>query len=525
MRTVRDVLEKGKKGAFYARVSSDRQTIAAQRHHVYEFIKNYECEIVEEYVDHGKSAFKKRLIQRPQMMALLRDVEQGKYDFVITYADDRLARSEIEHAQIRLLMKGVDTDVILTSTAELYTERDIITQLIREGGTRYEVERISARTKDAYNQRTDYGEWMGGPVPFGYEQDEKTKKFSILKDEREIVLKIYQLYQSGEGFADIAKKLNEQKEKTNTMVWRKERVKQILTNPIYAGYVTSGRLKSGSGNSIEDLSKWKMAQCKEIPPIMTQEEWFATFHLFEKKRNKELPPKQFKTEYVLRDLIYCKKCDNPLLPKNQETTGGNGKKYGMKKYMCSNKTCKTWFPTEELHTLVFDSVMKEVTDKVISKSQTELMYEIEQGLEKDIKRIQKEIQRLKQQVNDSLVWIKDAEREIDELYNRKKRLVEADPEIDPLLDVMLDYRVHLLHEIKGSEELIAKKEAEVKRIEEVDSNQRVLEKNVLQAFQIEFANIQTDVKKVRQFLVYLIDKIIIDQNGNTEYILKINLEQ
>ncbi|MCU0095273.1 DUF3450 domain-containing protein [Bacillus sp. OR9] len=196
----------------------------------------------------------------------------------------------------------------------------------------------------------------------------------------------------------------------------------------------------------------------------------------------------------------------------------------MKKYMCSNKTCKTWFPTEELHTLVFDSVMKEVTDKVISKSQTELMYEIEQGLEKDIKRIQKEIQRLKQQVNDSLVWIKDAEREIDELYNRKKRLVEADPEIDPLLDVMLDYRVHLLHEIKESEELIAKKEAEVKRIEEVDSNQRILEKNVLQAFQIEFANIQTDVKKVRQFLVYLIEKIIIDQNGNTEYILKINLE-
>ena len=105
-------------------------------------------------------------------MALLRDVEQGKYDFVITYADDRLARSEIEHVQIRVIMNEAKTDVILTSTGELYTERDIITQLIREGGTRYEVERISARTKDAYGQRTDYGQWMGGPVPFGYVQDE-----------------------------------------------------------------------------------------------------------------------------------------------------------------------------------------------------------------------------------------------------------------------------------------------------------------------------------------------------------------
>ena len=158
MKTIRDVLEKGKKGAFYARVSSDRQTIDAQRHHVYEFIKNYDCEIVKEYVDPGESAFKKKLIKRPQIMALLRDVEQGKYDFVITYADDRLARSEIEHVQIRVIMKEAKTDVILTSTGELYTERDIITQLIREGGTRYEVEQIRARTKDAYGQRTEDGQ-------------------------------------------------------------------------------------------------------------------------------------------------------------------------------------------------------------------------------------------------------------------------------------------------------------------------------------------------------------------------------
>lgn len=132
---------------------------------------------------------------------------------------------------------------------------------------------------------------------------------------------------------------------------------------------------------------------------------------------------------------------------------------------------------------------------------------------------------MKKQVDNCLVWIKDAEREIDELYNQKKKLVEVDPKIDPLLDVMLDYRLHLLHEIRGTEELIAKKEAEMKHIEDVDSNQGMLQKNVLQAFRIEFTNLQKDMKRVRQLLVYLIDKIIIDQNGKTEYILKINLEQ
>ena len=133
-----------------------------QRHHVYKFIENYECEIVQEYIDPGESAFKKKITQRPQMMKLIEGVEQGKYDFVIVYADDRLARSELEHMQIRLIMKQKNTDVILTSTSEIYTERDSITQLIRDGATRYEVERISHRTRDAYKQRTADGKRMGG---------------------------------------------------------------------------------------------------------------------------------------------------------------------------------------------------------------------------------------------------------------------------------------------------------------------------------------------------------------------------
>ncbi|MGR5987087.1 hypothetical protein ACT7CT_08210 [Bacillus sanguinis] len=108
---------------------------------------------------------------------------------------------------------------------------------------------------------------------------------------------------------------------------------------------------------------------------------------------------------------------------------------------------------------------------------------MEQVLEKDINQVKKEIQRLKKQVDNCLVWIKDAEREIDELYNQKKKLVEVDPKIDPLLDVMLDYRLHLLHEIRETEELIAKKEAEMKHIEDVDSNQSMLQKMCYKHFE------------------------------------------
>ena len=75
-------------------------------------------------------------------------------------------------------MKQKNTDVILTSTSEIYTERDSITQLIRDGATRYEVERISHRTRDAYKQRTADGKRMGGPIPYGYKEDEKQRTFN-----------------------------------------------------------------------------------------------------------------------------------------------------------------------------------------------------------------------------------------------------------------------------------------------------------------------------------------------------------
>ena len=99
------------------------------------------------------------------------------------------------------------------------------------------------------------------------------------------------MYHKGDGFSAIANMLNEQKEKTNCQHWKKEAVKRILTNPYYAGYVTNKRIKPGSGNSVEDFSKWEMERCEEIPPIMSKAEWLTTIRLFEQKRNGEIPPK------------------------------------------------------------------------------------------------------------------------------------------------------------------------------------------------------------------------------------------
>ena len=50
----------------------------------------------------------------------------------------------------------------------------------------------------------------------------KKKELSIVEDEKDVVLKIYEMYHKGDGFSAIANMLNEQKEKTNCQHWKKK---------------------------------------------------------------------------------------------------------------------------------------------------------------------------------------------------------------------------------------------------------------------------------------------------------------
>lgn len=177
----------------------------------------------------------------------------------------------------------------------------------------------------------------------------------------------------------------------------------------------------------------------------------------------------------------------------------------------------------ELHDSIFNSIVAEIKDKVISKSYTGLIVEIEKNVDDQMRNTQKETKRLTKQIEKCLVLVKESEREIDALYNQKKRLSEDNPDIDPLLDVMLDYRIHLLHEIKESEEIIKQKQLEIEHIQEVSFNRKVLQQNVLKELALEFSSLKLDIKRIRHFLVHIVDKITIDKDMNTAYILKISL--
>src|ERR1035437_838130 len=136
-----------KRAALYVRVSTLDQHPETQLYDLRQFASQRGFEIVEEYTDHGISGTKAR---RPALDRLLKDAHRHRFDVVLVWSCDRLARStkhflqvldELNDLSIQFLSQreAIDTDgplgraivVIVSAVAEL--ERSLIVERVRAG--------------------------------------------------------------------------------------------------------------------------------------------------------------------------------------------------------------------------------------------------------------------------------------------------------------------------------------------------------------------------------------------------------
>ncbi|ACT03369.1 Resolvase domain protein [Paenibacillus sp. JDR-2] len=335
------------KGAFYGRHSTDKQTMTAQRSMAYEFAKKYACTIVGEYEDAGVSARKTDLDDREGINALLKDAIDRKFDFVVVNHHDRIARNPSEHQRVRMILASCGIPVIISSTESLYDSGDFIVDLIKDGTSKFEVDNTRMRTRDVARTILKEGKWTGGKAPFGYHYDKANKTFSQCEDEIKIVLLVYDLYRKQKGFQSIATRVSNE---TGTPL-KKAAVREIITNPFYAGYLTHHRKQQKSRNSLNNIDNWEMVKSHLIQPIMPLEEWQDTWTIYEQRKSGELSPKMYKTSFFLSNLLYCSVCNNLLYGKDHSTYDQNRSKcYGTKWYCC--KSCNFKIEARRIHTVI-----------------------------------------------------------------------------------------------------------------------------------------------------------------------------
>jgi DNA invertase Pin-like site-specific DNA recombinase len=153
-----------KRAALYLRVSTIDQHPETQRIELRQFATQHGYEVVEEYVDHGVSGTK---VRRPALDQLLTNAHRRRFDAVLVWSCDRLARStkhflqvldELNEVGIQFISQreSINTDgplgraiiVIISAIAEL--ERSLIVERVRAGMRRAKLEgrRIGRRPLD-----------------------------------------------------------------------------------------------------------------------------------------------------------------------------------------------------------------------------------------------------------------------------------------------------------------------------------------------------------------------------------------
>lgn len=296
-------------------------SISAQRQRLTAYCESQGWEIVEFFVDEGKSA---KDTNRDDLKRMKKFIENGLIDVVLVYRLDRLTRSVLDLYE---LLKFFDKhDCRFKSATEVYDTTTAMGRLfitLVAALAQWERENLGERVSMGMAEKARQGKWSNALTPYGYYLD-NNRELAINDEQAEVVKWIYKKYLNGWGMKRIAKALNQsgvpsRKEKS----WFDAVVQYILSNPIYMGNM-----------------RWHYRTQKEnyfevegsAPPII-DEETFEKVQALRKARH-VVHPRRATSPFVFSGIAKCGKCGSPMSGKY-----GSPNKSGRyaKRYQCSKK--------------------------------------------------------------------------------------------------------------------------------------------------------------------------------------------
>lgn len=225
----------------YCRVSSASSEQMASYEAQVTYYTNYiqqksEWELVGIYADGGVSGTRKS--GRSDFTRLLRDVEAGKIELVITKSISRFARNTADCLETVRFLKDLGVAVfferenINTLSAESELLLSVLSSIAQE-----ESRSISDNLRWAYQKKFQKGKVSLTTSRFlGYDLGD-TGALVVNESEAEVVRRIFQEYIAGNGMRNIAAGLEADNIKTVTGLarWPENTIRNILSNEKYCG--------------------------------------------------------------------------------------------------------------------------------------------------------------------------------------------------------------------------------------------------------------------------------------------------
>lgn len=297
----------------YARVSTedqrDKNTIQSQVEEIRRYCELYcdQFNLVEVYLDDGVSGTIP-LAERPSGSRLYSDARAGKFEALVIFKFDRIARSARDLLNVMHDFDGLGVTVVAVKE-QLPSSGPIRSLMLGLLAAVAEFERgtIEERTKAGLQRRARSGKWHGGRPPFGYDAD-ASGYLVPREDEAAIVRLIFDLAANQNlSTIAIADHLNERGilnyhalrnydwyRRENSGLWSKGQVSGILRDPLYRGEMRLGIHSAKYGTYTH-----------QVEALVDELTWQQARENVERRTAAGRAPKN---EYLLSGLMRCGEC-------------------------------------------------------------------------------------------------------------------------------------------------------------------------------------------------------------------------
>ncbi|MBQ7239872.1 MAG: recombinase family protein [Bacilli bacterium] len=419
-----------KVAGLYMRVSTEDQaregfSLPEQKERLEAFCKLNNYEIGDYYTDEGISA--KKGNYRPEFERLKEDIKKKKINMLLALKQDRITRSIYDWEDILQFLEennaylNVVYDDINTTTANGKMVARIMMS-VSQG----EIERTSERTKIGLAGAIKCGH-IPSVAPLGYTRD--NKKLVPDPATRDVVVRIYDLYQNGLSYARIASLFNKEKVlgKDN---WKDSTIYHIIQNEVYMGDFVHGK-------KTQHPTYYKNV----VEPIISREVWEEC----QVQKNNNARAFKKTLTYIFLQKLKCPKCGRIL---GGKATKKKGHEYFY--YYCYDcqLTIKEKNIDEEFESFAdqlneYDSIVNQFFTPMLNRNFDEPMEAIENEIEKQNNKLDRlknaylegvfkldEYKEKSKLIEDTIEGLKDkikkAERSSAYSYNPKDILVSRD---------------------------------------------------------------------------------------------------
>lgn len=399
------------------------EVLSRHRKALAEYAAAHDIHIIETYYEvvSGES-----LYARPEMLRLLEDIDEGKYEAVLVMDLDRLSRGRMKDQGI-ILDTFKESGTLIVTPEKTYDLADDLDEEVAELKTfisRREYKIINKRLRRGLAQSIEEGCYVAN-APYGYRNVYIDRKptLEIVEEEAKFVRMMYEMYTQGYGCLTIARHITALGSRPHRSdEWGRTSVRNILRNPTFTGKVV--------WNQKKHIRKGQKGNPKHITIYQPREKWTITDGLHPAIIDKPLYSRvqnimdgkecvahndgQIKSS--LAGLVYCESCGGRMQRMAYDKAGPY--------LMCQKRGCCAGTKFELVETRVLLALKEELARLSVERTQATGRSRDTSVLETSLAAVRKEVAAAGGQKNRLYEFLELGEYDIPTFRERMEKVKE-----------------------------------------------------------------------------------------------------